>query len=173
MQVKDEAKAIDLCSKVAKPPDHTKSILNKLFPVRAEGRVAQKRRFDPSDKSVAELSKAKKKAAVPRLGGKLRSVTIVLLDTPVSVVPKGKARRALEQNGRVRKAKIHRSMSASDIREVVCKTFSNLPCARKAKFMCCGQDNYLRFMSNQDLSGDEVVKLAGSGSVYMCEVSVI
>ena len=97
---------------------------------------------------------------MPRLGGRLRSVTIVLLDTPVSVVPKGKARRALEQNGRVRKAKILCSISASDIREVVCKTFSNLPCARKAKFIMLWKDNCLWFMSNQDLSGDEVVKLA-------------
>ena len=85
--------------------------------------------------------------------GKPRTISF---DASVSVVPKG---RALEENGRVKKAQIRRSMSGSAVREVVCNTFPSLPCAKTMK------DNRLTLASSQDLGGDEVVKLAGCGSV--------
>ena len=35
------------------------------------------------------------------------------------------------------------------------------------------EDNHLTVASSQDLGGDDVVKLAGSGSIYMCEVHTV
>ena len=166
MQVQEECKkAGGICKKVSKPSENTKKLLSKLFPGSGGKSLPTKRPFDPSNVSVAEQSKAKKKAAIPKLA-KPRTISFVLLDAPVPVVPKGK------DNGRLKKAQIRRSMTASEIREVVCNTFSSLPCARSAKFMTCGKDNRLTITSDQDLDGDEVAKLAGSGSVYMCEVCI-
>ena len=173
LQVQDECQtARSICNKVSKPSENTKKLLSKLFPGSGSKTLPTKRPFDPSDMSIAEQSRAKKKAAIPKLC-KPRTISFVLLDAPLPVVPKGKARKALEEGGRVKKVQIRRSMTASAIREVICNTFSSLPCAKTAKFMSCGKDNHLTVASNQDLGGDDVVKLAGSGSVYMCEVHTV
>lgn len=55
--------------------------------------ITTTRPFDPSYVSVVEQSKSKKKAAVSKLA-KPRTISFVLHDAPVPVVPKGKARKA-------------------------------------------------------------------------------
>ena len=159
-----------MCSKVSKPSESTKRLLSKLFP--GGKSVPTKRPFDPAETSIAEQSRVKRKAAIPKLG-KPRTISFVLFDSPIPIVPRGKARKALEESGRVKKAQIRRSMSASAIREVVSNTFPNLPCVKTAKFMTCGKDNHFTVASSQNLNGEEVVKLAGSGSLYMCEVCTV
>ena len=157
---------------MSQPSENTKKLLSKLFPGSGVKSLPTKRPFDPSDVSVAERSKAKKKAAIPKLG-KPRTIPIVLLDAPVPVVPKGKAHKTPEDKGRVKKAQICRSMTASAIWDAVCDTFSSLPCVRTAKFMCCGKDNRLTIIANPDMDGEEVANLAGYGSLYMCEVGIV
>ena len=39
--------------------------------------------------------------------------------------------------------------------------------------MSCGKDNRLTIASDEDLDRDAVANLAGSGSVYMCEVCIV
>ena len=68
MQVQEECKIAGGICKVSKPSENTKKLLSKLFPGSGVKKsLPTKMPFDPSDVSVAKQSKAKKKAAVPKL----------------------------------------------------------------------------------------------------------
>ena len=113
LQVQEECqKASAVCGKVSKPSESTKRLLSKLFPGGKSVSLPTKWPFHPTETSVAEQSRVKRKATIPKLG-KPRTISFVLLDSPIPIAPRGKARKALEESGRVKKAQIRRSMSAS------------------------------------------------------------
>ena len=84
--------ARSICNKVSKPSENTKELLSKLFPGSGSKTLPTKRPFDPSSVSVAQQSRAKKKAAIPKLC-KPRTISFVLLDVerPTSSCPKGQS----------------------------------------------------------------------------------
>lgn len=175
LQVKEEEttqKAIDICRRVGKPNEADRKLLNKLYPAcssKSHSSFPRKRKFDPVDESIAEMNKAKKKAAIPKRG-KLRTITAVLLDRSTSTVPKGTVRKRLAADGRIKKIQIRRNMSPSVIRRVIVHAFSGITGASKAKFMKSGRDNTLSVVRDQVLNGDDVSELVGGGSLYLSEV---
>ncbi len=172
LQVKDTTqRALNICKRVGKPSQADRKVLNTLYPACSSARPTfpQKRKFDPTEESIAEAKRAKKKAAIPG-GGKPRKVTIVLLESPIAVVPKGGARKLLKAQGRIIQTKIRRSMSPLEIRRVISNGFPTFHGASAATFMESGRDNSLSVISDQALSGDAVANLAGNGSVYLAEM---
>lgn len=155
---------------MGKPSETDRKLLSKLYPACTSRSLSQKRKFNPSEKSVAETKKATKKAAIPR-GGKARSITAVLLKHPLPTVPKGGARKQLSNEGRIRKMQIRRSMTPSEIKRVITDCFSTFEGAKGVKFMKCNQDNSLSIEENQTLNGDETAEVAGGGSLYLTEVT--
>ena len=174
LQVKEASqRAISICHRVGKPNEADRKVLNKLYPAcnsRSRASFPQKRKFDPLDESIAEMKKAKKKAAIPKGGGKVRTITAVLLNHPTSTVPKGTARKRLMADGRIKKMQIRRNMSPSVIQRVIGHAFSAIAGASKARFMKSGRDNTLTIISKQVLNGDDVAELAGGGSLYLAQV---
>lgn len=165
-------RAVNICQRVSKPNESDRKLLNKLYPAcssRSQPSVPQKRKFDPAEISVAETNKARKKAAVPK-ASKARTITLVLLERDTSTIPKGGARKRLTEKGRIKKIQIHRTMDPSTIRQEIEKAFSGIAGASKAKFMKTGRDNVLSIATSQVLSGDDIVELAGGGSVYLLQV---
>ena len=77
--------------------------------------------FNPSEASVAEKQRTKKKAAVCH--GKSRTLTAVFLEAPLHTIPKGHARTKLSQQGRVRKLQIRRTMTSANIKEAILIVF--------------------------------------------------
>ena len=145
-------------------------MLNKLYPACSSGSLPKGRRFDPTEQSLGEKSRTKKKAAVPH-GGKSRSITAVLLKHPLARVPRGGVRKQLAREGRLRKMQIRRTMSASEIKRMIKNCFSTFESAKNVKFMKSEQDNSLKIMVDQDLDGAATADVAGGGSLYLIEVS--
>ena len=143
-------------------------MLGKLYPPTCTPKsIPLKRKFDPSEVSFAEKQKKKKKAAVV----KPKTITFVVMNQQQSTVPKGRARKKLLAEGRIKKLAITRSMSVQSIRKCIKEAFSELKLSVSMVFMCTGTDNILEVFAKQDLDGSEVIELAGSGSVYLTEVS--
>ena len=161
--------AVDICRKVGKPCESDRKLLSKLYPTCTSRSLPQKPKFDPIEESVAEKKRQKKKAAISR-GGKARSITAVLLKHPLSMVPKGGARKQLANEGCIRKMQIRCSMTPSEVKQVIANCFSTLKSANGANFMKCNRDNSLSILENQTLNGDETAEVAGGGSLYLTEV---
>lgn len=109
----------------------------------------------------------KRKAAV----SKPKTVSFVLLKQFQSVVPKGKSRKKVLGDGRIKKVQIRRSISVQQIRAIIITEFAEFENASSFLFLCTGKDNAVEVFSKQELDGCEVAELAGSGSVYLVEVS--
>ena len=144
--------------------------MSTLFPSSSSRLSQQKLKFYPTEESIAEKKKAKKKAAIPR-GGKPRTITTVLLDDIPPIVPRGAVRRKLTEKGRIKKIQIRRSMGPSEVRRVLGNAFSEFCGVSKATFLKCNQDNTFT-QASQALNGDDVAQLAGGGSLYLLEVKV-
>ena len=127
---------------MGKPSETDRKLLSKLYPACTFRSLPQKRKFNPTEESVAEKNRANKKAAIPR-GGKARSITAVLLKHPLTRVPKGGARKQLANEGRIKKMQIRCSMTPSEIQQVIANCFSTFEGAKVTKFMKCEQDNSL------------------------------
>lgn len=159
-------KAIDVCRKVRKPSQEDRVVLNKLFPSRSSHSA-----FNPKKESCAEINKLKKKAAIPKKGGKSRTITAVLFKKLPSKVPKGACRKKLSDEGRINKIQIRRSMTPSEIKDVISSSFSSFSRAKDVKFVKCDQANTLGVVADSMLDGNETANLAGGGSLYLLEVS--
>ena len=157
---------------MSKPSEAAKKHLAKLFPsTSATSKMPKilpaKRKFDPSQTSIAEIQKGKKKAAI----SKPKMVSFVLLARFQAIVPRGKARKKLVGDSRIKKVQIRRSMSSQQVHDIIVAEFAEFEKVSSFHFLCTGKDNALDVFSKQELDGCEVVELAGSGSVYLVEVS--
>ena len=165
-------RAIGLGKRIGSPPGLQRQVIQHLYPASAgmQKKVPVKRKFNPTEISVAEKQKKKKKAAIV----KPCTLSLVLLNKHFSAVPKGKSRKSLLAEGRIKKVSISRMMSAENVRSCICNAFSDsVQMSAPAVFLCTGRDNSLDVFQKQDLDGSELIELAGGGSVYLLEVSVL
>ena len=165
-------RAIGLCKRIGSPPGPQRQVIQHLYPASTGvvKKVPIKRKFNPTEISIAEQQKKKKKAAVV----KPRTVSVVLLNKHISAVPKGKSRKSLLVEGRIRKVSISRMMCAENVHSCICNAFSDsVEMSAPVVFLCTGRDNSLDVFQKQDLDGSELIELAGGGSVYLLEVSVL
>ena len=162
---------MDICRRIGKPSEHTARALKKLFPTCSTSGLGEKRRmvFDPSAECVAAAQQQKKKAANTRT--KPRSITVVLFNEHRDYVPKGNTRMQLSKAGRIQKMQFRKRMSAQEVRNVLFSSFSKFD-LKNMLYIKCGKDNSLSIHHKQDLNGDEIIELAGQGSLYIKQDAV-
>ena len=164
-------KAIGICRKLGKPNEANRKALRDLYP--AYGHSSKNvescdptcSHFDPLKQSIAEKQKLKKKSAIPEKGTKTRIVTAVFLKD--HKIPKGHIRKELAAEGCIQKIKIHRNMSADEVKQALSSCFSTYDLS-KMKYMKCRKDSTLKFRANQCLTGSDVADIVGNGgSLYL------
>ena len=149
------------------PSKSSAAALAKLF---GNATNARKRSFDPSAECVVASQKAKKKATNQRM--KSKTLFVVLLKEKPAVVPKGRSRSKLTECGRIVKVQFKRCMKASEVRNVICSAFSEFQRVETAQYLRCEKNNVMLLNENQELDGDDVIDLAGQGSLYLTQKEV-
>ena len=117
-----------------------------------------------------ELQQQKKKKAITR--DRPRKLTAVLLPNLLATVPKSSARKKLSKCGRIQKITLRRSMSSLQARNELVKAFAQFGLS-KFTTLSCNQSNQMEPSDMQCPSGDELITIAGQGSLYLCEVGYI
>lgn len=153
-----------MCKRISTPPSSTnKSLLNKLFHGRSPALgIGSKRSFDPSEECV--VSK-KKKTTKPK------TISVCFLEEfrENSCIPRRSARTKLHDSGRFGKISVTRDMSADQVKEALMELFTikstHLTYLKSV-------DNKLSINEEQHLSGDDVIKVAGQGSLYFFESGI-
>ena len=160
-------KAQQQCKGLMQPSKAHKEQLAKLFPS-TSAPVTSSRTFDPIARSVVDLQKKKKKKGITR--ERPRKLTAVLLPRLVCTVPKSSARKKLLDSGRIKKIELRRSMSSLQAKNEILKAFSQFELSQLTVFSC-DKSNHVEAIRNKLPNGDELINVAGQGSLYLCEVS--
>ena len=104
-----------------KPSEADSKVLHSLFSTSSFSRsVPMKRKFNPLDECVVSKQKQKKKAA--RI--KPRNVTVVLMTEGDNLIPRGKKRKSMLQNGFIKQCELSRDLSGMEVEEKIVKLFS-------------------------------------------------
>ena len=164
MQVDGESskKARDICKGLAKPSEANSKALLSLFP----GLQNRKRKFSPSDECVVAEQHRKKKAGNPSARGRPKMLKVVFLDKLGPVLPKGQARDKLCREGRIKEVPIRRNMTATEVTNILANHFSTGN-ACEVEYLQAHRDNTLKMSTEQNLDGAGVIRVAGSGSLYL------
>ena len=153
---------------MGKPSKSSAAALAKLFGT--AGPSSRKRSFDPSAACVVATQQAKKKATNQRM--KNKTLSVVLLKEKPAVVPKGRSRSKLTDCGRIVKLQFKRCMKASEVRNIICRAFSEFQGVETAQYLRCEKNNIMLLNENQELDGDDIIDLAGQGSLYLTQKEV-
>lgn len=157
-----------LCGNLKKPSEADKQKLATLFPGPDIKKVSST--FDPKADCIVDSQKRKKKKAITR--DRPKKISVVLLPDFMQVVPKGNARKRLNKDGRIKKLEFRRNMSFLQARNVIVKSFAGFK-LKDIQVLCCDQSNAMEKAATQTPNGDELMDIAGQGSLYICEVSYI
>ncbi len=153
-----------MCSSISKPVRAHAKVLQQLFPSSSAKRPKLSGVFNPTQPCVAAEQHRKKKAS----RCKPSIITIVLIEDKRRVVPKGKYRSALNDNGRIKRVEFTRGMSSEDVKKSVKAAFPGLSLPI---FLECEVTQCLVMTDNQELDGSELIASAHKrkGSVYIVE----
>ena len=102
---------------------------------------------------------------------KNKTLSVLLKDKP-AVVPKGRSRSKLKESGQIIKRQFKRCMKASEVRNVISDAFSGFQGVEMAQYLRCEKNNVMLLNENQELDGDDVIDLAGQGSLYLTQKAV-
>ncbi len=158
---------MNLCKQLAKPSEANSKALVSLFP----GLQNRKRSFSPSDECVVAKQHRKKKAGNPSARGRPKMLKVVFLDKLVPALPKGEARDQLCREGRIKEVAIRRSMTATVVADILTSHFSTDDTSAddmcELEYLQANRDNTLKMSTEQNLDGAGVIRVAGSGSLYL------
>ena len=73
------------------------------------------------------------------------------------------------ESGRIVKLQFKRCMKASEVRSVISNAFSEFQGIEMAQYR---KSNVMLLNENQELDGDDVIDLAGQGSLYLTQKEV-
>ena len=164
-------KSIELCKRLKKPSEAHKTELARLFPSSTSSPSPRPElNFDPRARSVVEAMKRKKKASITR--DRPRKVTVVMLPELLWRVPKSAARKKLNKDGRIKKLEFRRNMTFLQAKNVIIKAFSNFQLT-ELLYLSCEQSSVMKKAATQMPNGDDLIGIAGQGSLYVCEVNNI
>ncbi len=158
-----------MCKKLGKPTEANAKVLASLFPAQASMRNKRPlRKFDPEDECIASDFHRRKKSATP---GKVRSkkLKVVMLDVILPIIPKGSRRQSLMKCNRILEIPFLRSMMPEEVNTLICDTFKHLGNVEHFKFLHAQQDHTLQVSEVQQLDGAAVIRLAGSGCLYLIQ----
>lgn len=150
-----------------KPSEADRQHLSKLFPSSSSTSAPKSATFNPRATCTVNSQQKRKKKAITR--DRARKLTVVLLPKISLIVPKSNARSKLKKDGRIKKLEFRRTMSFLQVKNLLIKSFSAFS-LKELCFLYCEQSNILRRASVRAPSGDELMDIAGQGSLYLCEV---
>ena len=115
-----QQKGSDVCKRLGKPSSTDAKILSRLFPS-SMSRPSKRplKAFDPAADCVASVQQKKKKA----FKSKPSNVTVIIVNDK-STIPRGKARKMLDGQGKVQKIEFRREMSNREVTNSVLRNFS-------------------------------------------------
>ena len=152
---------------MGKPSKSSTAAIAKLFGNATKAGPSRKRSFDPTAERVVAAQQAKK-ATNQRMKNKTLSV---LSKEKPAVVPKGRSRSKLTESGLIIKLQFKRCLKASEVRNVISDAFSGFQGVEMAQYLRC-ENNVMLLNENQELDGDDVIDLAGQGSLYLTQKAV-
>ena len=91
---------------------------------------------------------------------------MVLLKEIPPTIPKGPIRERLKRTGRIRTLNFNRIMSENEVKWSILNGFSDTN-IENFHFLQSTKDNRLLKSEHQSVDGNAVIKLAGSGSLYI------
>ena len=140
-------------------------MLSTLFPASASTKRPLK--FDPEDECIASSYHRRKKSATPE---KVRSkkVKVVMLDVVLPNIPTGSHRQSLLKHNQILEISFRRCMTTKEVKKMICDNFKHLGHVH-FQFMHAKQDHILITSEVQQLHGAAVIKLAGSGTLYLLQ----
>lgn len=156
----------DACQKLKNPEEGTSKALKELFPSWTSSK--KKRKFDPLSNSVAAEQQRKKKAAIPHHTGRSRSFPVILLKEIPVTYPRGNIKERLKRIGRYKRLTFNRTMSNEEVKKTIVNGFDNIG-IEKFQYLRGTKENKLLKYENQNLDGNAIINLAGSGSLYIQE----
>ena len=137
-----------------------------MFPACAS--KSKKRKFDPTEECVVATQQKKKKAGITKYKGRSKSINVVILKEIPNIIPRGPFRTRLEAYGRIKDLYVHRVMSEKEVNDVILSGFEDIG-VESFTFLKALKGTTLAVAKKQGLDGSAIIKLAGSGSVYLQE----
>lgn len=168
-----QCNAVKSCKKFGLPDVKCATTLKHLFPATSSS-GSKKRKFNPAEECVASDAHRKRKAANLRVRPK--NISVVVLESMPTHVPKGHVRSKLVKKGNVKQILFRRNMTPDEVRAILVREFRGIN-VQTAQFLQCKPSNVLCLSHDQELGGEGVIDLAGQGSLYLTlkpvEVSVL
>ena len=155
-----------------KPSEADSKVLHSLFSTSSFSRsVPMKRKFNPLDECVVSKQKQKKATRI-----KPRNVTVVLMTEGDNLIPCGKKRKSMLQNGFIKQCELSRDLSAMEVEENIVKLFSEKISEKVSK-----KDSHVEFLvpdpkshilkeredKSNEFNGNDTIEHAGQGSLYI------
>lgn len=159
MEKGSEKTAENILARVKKPTEAESKVLAKYFP---SSRGSSSKKFDPVAESIVLPRQMKKKAAIVR--ERTKSISVVMMDEYVPVIPKGKARERLATKGQILSLKFTRLMKPEEVKSKILKAFV------VDEFIvldCNGTGHGLVKCADQVLDGEKAVNR--KGALYLCK----
>lgn len=147
------------------PSETTKEALSSLFPACTS--VNKKRKFDPHEACVVASQQHKKKAVNPNFRGRSKALQVIVLKELSNTIPRGPLRERLKKIGRIKELFFHRIMSEAEVTSTITTGFKETSITHYKYLSANRKDNRLAVAEKQQLNGDGIIKLAGSGSLYL------
>lgn len=152
---------VSLTKRLTTPTSAERVQLAKLFP---SSRARSKTTFDPTSECVALPAQKKKKSS--GIAGRATNREVVLMKNFRSMIPIKKFRWDLKQDRRIKTLQFKRSMTHTQVRNVIKKGFNHLGCSSFIYLET--SSNSLRVSPDQQLDGAAVIDRRGS--LYLYEV---
>ena len=147
-------------------------VIATLFPsIGSSAKRKKQVQFDPFNECVAVQQQRQKKATNPAYSkGRSKTLTVVVLKHILKTIPKKDDRDDLRKEGRIKDLAFHRIMSCNEVQMLVLQAFQVIK-LENYEYLKCRKDSSLIKFDNQILDANGVIMLAGSGCLYIHELS--
>jgi hypothetical protein len=143
--------SLTVCKKVSKPSGSDTKVLSQLFP--SVKKRSFSKVFDPAKECVA-MPQQKKKA----FRAKPSNVQVLMLDNPDDGIPRGKYRKEMAANERIKKLEFRRSMSSLDVKSIVLQNLKHLPAIVGFTLLEADHHGKLYRSKNQNPDGQYIIE---------------
>ena len=147
-------------------------VIATLFPSIGSSTKRKKQlQFNPFNECVAVQQQRQKKATNPAYSkGRSKTLTVVVLKHILKTIPKKDDRDDLRKEGRIKDLAFHRIMSCNEVQMLVLQAFRIIK-LENYEYLKCRKDSSLIKFDNQMLDANGLIMLAGSGCLYLHELS--
>ena len=153
-------RAESVIARVKRPSNSEAAVLASLFPTR------KRPSFDPNAECIVTPNQKKKKLATKKRE-KAASVRVVMLKNFTKALPKGKRRRVLSSQGRMKTVKLVRSMTALQVKNIILRAYEDLKLTTFVVLDTTESGHHLIKADDQDMNGESAIRRRGC--LHLCE----